>query len=88
MGAGATHMLCTPQPNSPRASVGKKKVKVAQPCLTLRPHELYSPWNSPGQNTGVGSFSLLQGTFSTQGSNPGLPHCRWILYQLSHKESL
>ena len=37
------------------------------------------------QNTGVGSLSLLQGIFPAQGSNPGLPHCRWILYQLSHK---
>ena len=45
------------------------------------------PWNSPGQNTGVGSLSLLQGIFPTQGSNPGLPHCRWIFYQLSHKGS-
>ena len=54
---------------------------------SLRPHGLYSPWNSPGQNTGVGSLSLLQGIFATQGSNPGLPHCRWILYQLSHKGS-
>ena len=36
-------------------------------------------------NNGVGSCSLLQGIFPTQGSNPGLPHCRWILYQLSHK---
>ena len=44
------------------------------------------PWNSPGQNTGVGSLSLLQGIFPTQGSNPGL-HCKWILYQLSHKGS-
>ena len=39
----------------------------------------------PGQNTGVGSLSLLQEIFPTQGSNPGLPHCRQILYQLSHK---
>ena len=54
---------------------------------SLLPHRLYSPWNSPGQNTGVGSLSLLQGIFPTQGSNPGVPHCRWILYQLSHKES-
>ena len=38
-------------------------------------------------NTGVGSLSLLQGIFPTQGSNPGLPHCRWIRYQLSHKGS-
>ena len=37
---------------------------------SLRPHGLYSPWNSPGQNTGVGSLSLLQGIFPTQGSNP------------------
>ena len=54
---------------------------------SLRSHGLCSPWNSPAQNTGVGSLSLLQGTFPTQGLNPGLPHCRWILYQLSHKES-
>ena len=53
----------------------------------LQPHRLYSLWNSPGQDTGVGSLSLLQGTFPTQGSNPGLPHCRQILYQLSHKGS-
>ena len=44
---------------------------------------IYSLWNSPGQNTRVGSLSLLQGIFPTQGSNPGLPHCSWILYQLS-----
>ena len=50
---------------------------------SLRPHGLYSPWNSPGQNTGVGSLSLLQGIFPTQASNPGLLHCRQILYQLS-----
>ena len=62
-------------------------VKVTQLCLTLQPHGLYSSWNSPGQNTGVGSLSLLQGIFPTQGSNPGLLHCRWILYQLSHKVS-
>ena len=54
---------------------------------SLRPHGLYSPWNFPGQNTGVDSLSLLQGIFPTQGSNPGVPHCRQILYQLSHKES-
>ena len=52
---------------------------------SVRPHGLYIPWNSPGRNTGVGSCSLLQGIFPTQGSNPGLLHCRWILYQLSHK---
>ena len=54
---------------------------------SLWPHELYSPWNSPGQNTGVDRRSLLQGIFPTQGLSPGLPHCRWILYQLSHQGS-
>ena len=43
-----------------------------------------NPWDSPGQNPGVGSCSLLQGIFPIHGSNPGLPHCRWIRYQLSH----
>jgi len=46
-----------------------------------------SSWNSPGQNTGVGKLSLLQGIFPTQGLNPGLLHCRQIFYQLSHKGS-
>ena len=54
---------------------------------SLGPHGLYSPGNSLGQDTGVGSLSLLQGIFSTQESKPGLLHCRWILYQLSHKGS-
>ena len=42
---------------------------------------------SPGKNTGVGCHVILQGIFPTQGLNPGLPHCRWILYQLSHEGS-
>ena len=50
-------------------------------------HGLYSPWNSLGQNTGVGSLSLRQGIFLTQESNPGLPYCRLILYQLNHNGS-
>ena len=56
---------------------------------SLWPHGLglYSPWNSLGQNTLVNSLSLLQGIFPTQGLNPGFQHCRWILYQLSHKGS-
>ena len=54
---------------------------------SLWPHGLCSPWNSPGQNTGVGSLSLLQGIFPPRGLNPGLPHCRQIIYQLSHKGS-
>ena len=48
---------------------------------SLWPHGLYSSWNSPGQNTGVASLSLLQRIFPTQGLNPDLPHCRQILYQ-------
>ena len=54
---------------------------------SLWPHGLYSSWNPPGQNTEVGSLSFLQGIFPTQGSNPSLPHCRQILYQLNHKGS-
>ena len=60
---------------------------------SLQPHGLSmnysmdSPWNSLGQNTGMSSLSLLQGIFPTQGLNPGLPHYRRILYQLSHKGS-
>ena len=49
---------------------------------SLRPHGLYGPGNSPGQNTGMDSLSLLQGVFPAQGSIPGLPHCGQILYQL------
>ena len=62
---------------------------VAQLCLTLcDPMDLSPPGSSahrdsPGKNTGVGCHALLQGTFPTQGSNPGLPHCRQILYCLS-----
>ena len=55
-------------------------VQLCDPCD-------FSPWNSPGQNTGVGSLYVLQRLFPTQGLNLGLPHCRWILYQLIHKGS-
>ena len=60
----------------------KMKVKVTQSCPTLCDTMDYR-----GQNTGVGSLSLLQGIFPTQGSNPALLHCKWILYQLSHQAS-
>ena len=63
------------------------KVKVAQSCPTLCKPMDCSPWSSQGQNTDVGSLSLLQGIFPSQWSNPGLLHCRWILYQLNHKGS-
>ena len=55
---------------------------------SLGPHGLYSPWNSLGQNTEVGSLFLLQEIFPNQGLYPGLSHCRQILYQLNHKGSL
>ena len=63
---------------------------VAQSCLTLcdpRDHSLSGSahGDSPGKNTGVGCHALPQGIFPTQGSNPGLPHCRWILYHLPGK---
>ena len=54
---------------------------------SLQTHGLYSAWNSPGQDTRMGSGSFLQGIIPTQGSNPGLPHSRQILYQLSHQGS-
>ena len=53
----------------------------------LKPARLLCPWNSPGKNTGVTCHSLLQGIFPSQGSNPGLLHCRHMLYQLSHQGS-
>ena len=68
-------------------SISKEKLKVPQCCPTVFDSMDYSPWGSPGQNTGLGSRSFLQRIFPTQGSNPGLPHYRRILYQLSHKGS-
>ena len=68
------------------------KVLVAQSCPTLcGPMDcsppVSSPWDSPGKNTGVGCHALLQGIFQTQESNPGLLHCRQILYRLNHQGS-
>ena len=65
---------------------------VTQSCLTLRPHglqptRLLCPWDFPGTDTKVGCHFLLQGILPTQGSNPGLLHCRQILYRLSYKGS-
>ena len=77
----------------PDSSVGKESTEIkwseslSVVSDSLWPNRLYSPWNSPGQNMGVGSLSLLQGIFPIQGLNPGLPHCRQILCQLSHKGS-
>ena len=55
--------------------------------LGLYPTRLLCPWNFPGKNTGVGCHFLLQGIFPTQGLNPGLLHCRQMLYHLSHQGS-
>ena len=52
---------------------------------SLRPYGPYNPWNSPGQNAGVGNRSLLQGSLSNPGMEPGLLHCWRVLYQLSHQ---
>ena len=66
---------------------------VTQLCPTLCDPTDCSPpgssvhGDSPGKNTGMGCHDLLQGIFPTQGSNPGLPHCRQILYHLSHQSS-
>ena len=65
----------------------KQKVKSESRSVmfnSLGPHGLYSSWNSPGQNIGVGSLSLLQGDLPGPGIKPRSPNCRWILYQLSH----
>ena len=64
---------------------------VGQSCPALcdpmnyRPPRRLCPWGSPGKNAGVGCHALLQGIFAMQGSNPGLLHCRWNLYRLSHQ---
>ena len=67
--------------------MSEKWKSLSRVWLFVTPWIVYSPWNSPGQNTGVGSLSLLYRVFPTQGSNPGLLHCRRILHQLSHKRS-
>ena len=70
----------------------KVKVKMLVVSDSLQPHglqpsRLLCPWNSPGKNTGVGSHSLLQRIFPTQGLKLGLPHCRQVLYHLSNQFS-
>ena len=70
----------------------KESVSCSVVSDSMRPHgllltKLLCPWNSPCKNTGVGYHVLLQGIFLTQGLNLGLPHCRQILYHLSHQGS-
>ena len=84
VGAALYALKCfTERPTSPPSG----QVKVAQSGPTLRPQPPNSPWDSSSQNTRVCSLSFLQGIFPTKGPNPGLPYCRWTLYQLSHKGS-
>ena len=80
--SGWFHQACFQGPSTLQASESHSVMSDS-----LWTNGLYNPWNSPGQNTGLGSLSLLQGILPTQGSNPGLPHCRWILYQLSYQGS-
>ena len=73
-------------PSSPLGAVIPALCSVVSDSLKPRgrwPARLLCPWDSPGRNTGVGCHALLQGIFPTQGSNPGLPHCMWILYHLA-----
>ena len=76
---------------NPHECTKKLLCLVAQLCLTLCDPFDYSPpgsslhGDSPGKNTGMGCYALLQGNFPTQGWNPGCPHCRQILYHLSHQ---
>ena len=72
---------------------GKSEGKVSKSCPTLQSRglqlfQLLCPRESPGKNTGVGYHCLLQGIFPTQGLNPRLLHCRWLLFQLNHQGSL
>ena len=89
-----THKPCTTCSHSPFLTLLQPAMcLVAQLCLTLcDPIDCSPPGSSvhgdsPGKKTGVGYHALLQRIFPTQGSNPGLPHCMWILYHLSHQGS-
>ena len=71
----------------PKKTIYNKSESHSVVSNCLWPHGLYSPWNSPDQNTEVGSLSLLRGISPIQGLNPGFLHCGWILYWLSHQGS-
>ena len=77
-------------PRLPRDSIVKVK-SLSRVRLLVTPwtvaYQLFCPWGFPGKTTGVGCHFFLQGIFPTQGSNPGLPHCRHALYYLSHQGS-
>ena len=85
-GQGISHILC------PQGAYSMKKWSRSVVFDSLWPHRLQparllGPWDFPGNCTGVDCHFLLQGIFPTQGSNPGLPHCRQRLYRLSHQGS-
>ena len=82
-----TNSVSGTEGKSSHSSFGESK---SHPVVfdSLWPHGLYSPWNSPGQKSGVGSLSLLQGIFPTQGSNPGLLHCRRFFTSWATREEL
>ena len=83
----STHMGFFPQLKRtlwPSSAISSVVANSVQP-RGLQPTRLLCPWNSPSKNTRVGSHSLLQGTFPTQGLNSGLLHCRQILHHLSHQ---
>ena len=92
--AACVHQLrqdCNSHPCVPRVSASAR-VSPLVVSDSLRPSGLWlsrllCPWDSPGKNTGVGSHPLLQGISPTRESNPGLLHCRQILYHLSHQGS-
>ena len=83
--------VSTPISKPPNSTLNRESTGETESCSvisdSLWPRVLYRPWNSPGQNIGVCSLSLLQVIIPTQGSNLSLPYCRRILYQLSHKGS-
>ena len=81
----AGRFFTTKTPGKPKSAMWSESHSVVSHCLWL--HGLYSPWNPLGQSTGLGSLSFLQGMSPIQGWNPRLPHCRRILYQLSHQGS-
>ena len=72
---------------SENANVSHSDISDSLQLHGLWPSRLLYPWNSPGKNARVGCHSLLQGIFPTQGLNPGLLHCRQILYHLNYQES-
>ena len=65
----------------------ESRSRLTLPPRGLQPARHLCPWDSSGENTGVGCYFLLQGIFLTQGSNLGLPHCRQILHRLSLQRS-